>query len=203
MGYDPSMTNEERLDQAVRLIRDLEDLRTEEPEVPPVRDRLLARGMDFGFAVAAVVAILVVGDVLTAVIWGNREFDEYKNPGPGEVGLFVALIAACLAAIGWNEVVGTGAYRQSLGKRLMGIHLVVGDTRGIPRFGHRLGRACTLLAAVAITFTVWPALAIAVPATSLRIVFAAAAAACAIPFAGREGRGLHDRICGTRLVRPR
>lgn len=191
-------------DSAVALIRELEGLRTDEPETPAIWDRLVARGVDIGFAIVVLLALFAVAYVGDAWVWRrDREIDDTWDPRPGEVAFLAAFPVVWFATLLFNEISGFGRGRQSFGKRLLGIQVVLADNGGVPGIGRMLGRFVSLYATVGATITGWALLAPETSSNAVRALLVVGVLAAGALFAGREGRGVHDRLWGTRLVRPR
>ncbi len=198
------MPDIERLDRAVALLRELDALKTDLPETPRVWDRAIARGLDLGLAITLELIVAGVGSVAIMVIfWGGRDPNEFRDPSPAETAFAITLLVVWLGLLAWNEVVGFGPDRQTFGKRLLGIRVVLMHGDGVPGPRRMLGRWATAFFSSLLVLAAWGLVATRLP-LSLRVP--AMLAFLAIPaalFFGRSGRGLHDRIWGTRLIRPR
>jgi uncharacterized RDD family membrane protein YckC len=129
--------------------------------------------------------------------------DQVANPNPqaGDEALIVLLVTAALI----YPVVALGAQGRTLGKRLLGLHVVARDGAPLtyPRAAMREGVAklielaafttgVVLIAAGPSTVAAWVAVsfAFALPAISVGLVFAGAGRAT-----------VHDRVAGTVAVR--
>ncbi len=194
-------------DRAIALIRELEALRTTAPEVPARRDRLLARGFDAGLAMVAGGVVFGVHTVIETSIWGRDGLETLNDPAnePSAAGFALAIAAAVvwLVAIVLNESGIFGRGRQTLGMRFLGIQVVDAEGPGTPGPLRMAARGLTPLAATAVVLGLWPLATANIPVATLAPLFLAAVLLLAFAFLGRNGRGLHDHLWHTRLIRPR
>lgn len=191
------------LDRAVALIRELDALRTEEPEVPSAWDRFTARAADAGLEIVAWAALALVGCVAFAVLalGDGREID--RDFSTGQMIALLAPTPVWLVLVLWNEIAGFGPGHQTLGKRLLGVQVVRakdGAPAGLKRMLARAGLMLLVATIVAIVWVIAPA---TTPVEVARLANIGVTAAAGVLLVGRHGRGLHDHLCGTRLVRPR
>jgi uncharacterized RDD family membrane protein YckC len=192
------------LDRAAALIRDLQALRTEEPEVPPVRDRLFARGMDLGLSIAVAVGLMLLAWVPSVLLapTGNEADLAPDRLTTGQIVALATPIPLWIAFVLLNEGGRFGHGRQTIGKRLMGLQLV--STGGEPVSARRaLARAGVAMLMAAVAGLAVLVATLFVPPLVATFSATATVAVVAIVVAGRNGRAFHDRICSTRLIRPR
>ena len=121
----------------------------------------------------------------------------------GQVVALLAPLPAWLGLVFWNELGGFGLGRQTYGKRLLGLQ-VVSAADGTPAsLGQAWARASLVVLAGVIAAGATVAAGLSPLAAGAPAIGLVSLVALGAPLLGRDGRGLHDRICGTRLVRPR
>ncbi|MBI5949716.1 MAG: RDD family protein [Chloroflexi bacterium] len=192
-----------RLDRAAALLRELESLKTDRPGAPSTWERALARVYDAGLAVALEFALAGIGFVAAAWIWGDWDVEAFKDPGPAEVAFTAAIAVIWLGILGWNEIAGFGAGRPTFGKRLLGLRVVMAEDDSVPTRRRMLGRWATAFVPTGLVLAAGGLVATAIPLSLQLPSLLAFLAVPAAVFLGRDGRGLHDRIWRTRLIRPR
>ncbi len=191
-------------DRAVALIRELEALRTTAPEVPAARDRLLARAFDTGLAVVAGAVLFMVANLIALGLTGSRvEGQPADDPGPAEIAVATTAFVLWLIAVVVNETGVFGHGRQTLAMRMLGIQVVDAQCPGTPGALRMAARGLTPLAATAIVLGSWRLTTSALPVAALAPLFLAVVLVLAFAFLGRNGRGPHDYLWRTRLIRPR
>ena len=189
-------------DQAVAILRQLDGLKTDEPRVANVGERLFARAFDFLLWVLVVFGLFDLGLVAWLALTGDLKNPDKLMPQQADptvatifgVVMVVAAFLYCTVPL---------VYRgQTVGKRLMGL-VVVGEN----------GTDVTWPQAVR-RFVAWEGpgivlVAIALPTTGAISTIAGAAgfawsAAILLPsLLDEERRTWADRFAGTRVVRPR
>jgi len=196
--------NDPAVGRALELLSAIERKRTDEPLVATAGTRIVSRLVDFALVL---VFLVILGGITTTVSllvfpWGA------PNGGPREVSLgewIFAGAAGVVAVAGLlaNEVVFVGRTGQTLGKKAMGIFVVDAGGRP-PRYSTALIRLLVWTVPLLACLGLW-GLVIGDTALSLA-VWGAALASLVAPLwlvAGPEHRGLHDRLCGTRVIEPR
>lgn len=190
-------------DQAVRLMKELEALRTDAPEIPGIVDRVIARVCDVGLGLVLGVVIGLVCYVIQSAIWGAQQDNPEWNPGPNEVVFMCSFAGLWIAMLLANEAGAFGRGRQTLGMRVSGIQVVGEGEDGAVSAGRMLVRGLSVFVVLAVMFGGWVLaawlLSDGLAASALALLGVVAIAV----LVGRGGRGLHDRLWGTKLVRPR
>jgi uncharacterized RDD family membrane protein YckC len=162
---------------------DLNSFDTEQPSAGRPHERLGAEAAGessepAGFvarAGAALFDVLILAGIDVAVIYLTMKI---CGVGWAEIAIIpIAPLAAFLAAQNLGYFVGLTLGGQTLGKMLTGIRVVTVEDRTLD-FGHAMARTL-----------VWCALAIPAGLGFLTALF------------GDEGRGLHDRFAGSKVVR--
>ncbi len=185
-------------DRAVAILRELETHRTEEPEVGPIGSRLVARCIDL-LLVGGVVGLVVYG---VAVVWWLffvHDADYYRNPQAPDLPAWVQVVSAVsmLVLIVAYDAIATRFFECTVGKRLLGLRIVRPDGRtGLPA-GNLAWRSLlwggTLI--VLLLVPLGPPIA--------RASFVAVIGLVLLAAHDRLNRALHDRLAGSRVVRPR
>lgn len=192
------------LDRAVTLIRALQDLRTDEPEVVRVRQRLAALATDFGFAFVSFFAVAVLVGLIIGATWGfpNTDGEEGSPPDPRTIAVLVASFAAWLALIAFQNLTGVHGSGRSLGKESLDLRLVRSDLTSVS-IQRRLGRWAT---AMAIVLTPSASFALLAPYLDSALSFSllvSGAVAVVVLLVGRGPRGIHDLMWDTKVISPR
>lgn len=189
-------------DQAVALLRQLDGLKTDEPRIAQVGERLVARAIDSVLWVMVVFGLFDLGLFIWMASQGKLSDVSTLQPKHSDpavstvlgIVLFVAAFAYCVIPVARSG--------QTLGKRLMGLVVVtdemqpVGWRQAIARFAAWEGPGIILMALFLPTEgAISTALALAGIAWTLAML---------APAVFDEGRrGWHDRLAGTRVIRPR
>lgn len=191
-------------DRAVALLRGLEALRTDEPEIPRWHDRLLARAIDVGCELAACMLVLDIGGLVVLLAFPHEDDDFWKyDPGAPEIAVSLAFAFACVAAVMINEAGFAGRHgTQTVGLRLTGIVVVREDGDPASK-GVMFGRFAAWLVALLAGFGLAVLAAAWLPLALSFLVQVALLAGTLWAFIGRDGRALHDRLFGVRLIRHR
>ena len=200
-----SSGREERLDSAMRLFGELSQLKTDEPAVATPLERVLARLVDLGFCLAFVATVAAIHFVAGALFfdWGPPDANETRELSRGEIAYAIAGPAFALVAwIAVNEVRLPSRRGQTIGKRMLGQH-IVDSPRGGAVSAARLAGRFLVWGLPFIGFFVGSAWAGGATGYAL---FLLSVATLAIPgwlFFDAERRGLHDRLFRTKVLVPR
>ena len=201
MGYDDHVTDADRLDRAAELFHQLDSLTTDTPENATAWDRVLARLWDFGMALIAALILSAINFCLEIAFWGGREYNEL--PTRTETAFAAAFVISWLVLVAWNETFGFGGTRQTLGIRAMGLQVVLNETGARPGAMLMFGRWATVVATMVALNASWVVVSTRIPPVLALLGVVGLVALSWRLVLGRDGRALHDRIWGTRLVRPR
>lgn len=192
-GSEPGAAMDPRMgDRAVALLRKLDAQKTDEPEIAPLPSRFVARSIDLAFVLLLLFWVLVA--VGLAVILKRGERPSTADPGAGEYLTFQLCLLGCLIAV---EMAAVLRWRQSLGKKLMGLRVTATD--GVQGVSRRRMLMRTLLWAIPLTLA---GSLPAAPALGWAVTVAFLLAGLAT-LADRERRAPYDRLLHVRVMRPR
>jgi uncharacterized RDD family membrane protein YckC len=181
-------------DRAVALLRELESRKTDEPENASLVSRFVARGIDVSFmAVVAITAGAVVGAV-RLIREGPPRPGESIEPSALDYVMVTALVVSSILLV---ELWGIIRWRQSPGKKLMGLRVTSAD--GVTPVTVRVYCLRTLLWVLPV------AVAGLLPLAPLAgwAVVAAVLVALAITLSDQRRRAPYDRLLRLRVMRPR
>lgn len=185
-------------ERAVRVLRGLEGLKSDEPVATSGRDRLVARAIDLGFVCAVGFAAVVVAGAIALAASPDEDGSgptavEIDPSNPAAIATGIGVITAIVVV----EIAMLARWGRTPGKRLMGLIVVDAETGQRPALRQAIVRtlAWGIPAALAIGFW-W--------ATAISWVFVLAVIGMwAWMFQDGQRRAAHDVVSGTRVLRPR
>lgn len=180
------------------ILRELDTHRTDEPEIGPMGARIVGRLFDIFLVGTVWVTVVYVADTAWQVILA-RDPGYRADPRPPDIPVWAQVlgIVALFAAIVVYEVIATRFFEATVGKRMMGLRIVRMDGRTRARAVAVCWRTA-LWAGTLIIVAVVPVVTPIAWAT-----FIAIGGLIALASHDRLNRAVHDRLAGTRVVRPR
>lgn len=201
---DGDATRDHRSDDAVRLMRAADRERTTAPEIASARSRVIARLIDFGVFIAFAVSVLYVHSLVGLAVMGGEDDAIYGREDTEAWELAYVAAGPVLVLLAWTAYeAGFGSRTgQTIGKRLMGAHVVDVRTALRPSRARMAGRflcwAAPCLALALLSLFVGGPLGTLFSFISL-IPLAIGGSLTRSPVV----RGWHDRWFGTAVIVPR
>lgn len=187
-------------DKAVAILRELENLKTDEPGIAPLSDRAIARCIDFG---AVFVLVLLVSLVVGLVAQSSGHVVRTASGVHVDQASLIAFDIVLLAALVLYEIGPALFGGRSLGKWRCGLTIV--DMNGEPaRFGRVLVRFASwfvpLLGLVLAYGATYPDL---VSSLFFALIVVLLGALFWSTWRDDHQRGWNDRIAGTQVFHSR
>jgi uncharacterized RDD family membrane protein YckC len=184
-------------DRAVELLRELDAQKTDEPEIAPLVSRLIARLIDLVFA--ALVFYWVLAGIGLGLLFGGRaeappRSESLSGPSPGE---YAALLGGALLAVVVVEMAPALWWRQSLGKKLMGLRVTCDGSGEFASWWLLMLRTLAWAAPLVLVGALPDRAAVG----GLLLLAALLVGAATLKDPSR--RAPHDRLLHTRVMRPR
>jgi uncharacterized RDD family membrane protein YckC len=186
---------------AMRLMRELDAEKTDGPVRAHWVGRMLARLIDLAIMFASVIVIIAAMETIAVAVGAElREEDGLELTRTGTIVSWISLVGLIGFGAGY-EIVSTWLFGGTFGKRRMGLRVVrldgtrIGLGTSAARFGTwGIPFLCCLVG--------WGATFPGQPLPSLAFFLGAFASLGLIASAGRDadGRGVHDRVAGTKVL---
>ncbi|MEX1103641.1 MAG: RDD family protein [Dehalococcoidia bacterium] len=188
------------IDDAMRLMHELDAQKTDGPVRANAISRGIARLVDLAVIFPAAIAIIAAGDTIAVAAGVDLREDDFRPTQAGTVVSWITLIAVFVCGSAY-EVAMTWLGGGTLGKRRLKLR-VVGLDGGPVSLSRATVRFLVWAVPWSACFLGWGATFPDRPGWSLVFFLAtfASLGLAAWAFRDPDGRGVHDRIAGTRVT---